>query len=461
MNAVYSKSRPFVVWAGLALALIAGMAAASDTVGWRTDGTGRYPDAQPPRVWGPDKNVVWRTSMPAFSVSIPVIVGERIFTCAEPAVLICVNKADGKILWQRESSYQDLNIPPDVQEKFEVERRQAEELDHQRSAIEKEMGILQKQVREKQLAQEQADPKLKQFRAETDELRKKVAALPVYSRYSKPYMHPTGGVSMCTPVCDGRRVYVGFGNGLVACYDLEGNRQWLRLIEHSTAGYGHASSPVLIGDKLLVHYADLVALDVKDGSELWRDKIPPKHGTVRVEDGKILADKLGQTGENSPIVQDGIVYWLAGSGRAVRLPKSIDDKPESLWKGNFRGGGYWFSSPVYYEGLLYLINANRSFSVIDAVTGTLVYEMKLDIGGQMYPSISMAGGVMFISSDTGETILLQPGREYHEIGRNTLETFRSTSVFEGKRMYVRTMKYLYCFEEGATKSSTATPLGKQ
>ena len=42
------------------------------------------------------------------------------------------------------------------------------------------------------------------------------------------------------------------------------------------------------------------------------------------------------------------------------------------------------------------------------------------------------------------TIVLEPGREYKEIARNTLETFRSTPVFEGRRMYVRTLKHLWC-----------------
>lgn len=437
-----------------------------EPVGWRTDATGQYPDAQPPREWGPEKNVVWRTPMPAMSNASPVIVGEKIFTCADPCVLICVNKADGKIIWQRESSYDELPLSAEVKAQLEAESKQAGMWDRQRALIEKEMGTLSRSVRDQKITREESEPKMQDLRKQADDFRKKIAALPVYSRYSKPFFHPTGGISMCTPVCDGKRVYAGFGNGLVACYDLDGNRQWLRLIEHSTAGYGHASSPLLVGDKLLVHYADLVALDVKDGSEIWRDKIPPKHGTpihtrigdvdvavdptgalVRVDDGRVLADKLGQNGENSPILQDGIVYWIAGSGRAARLPKSVDEKPETLWKSNIHGGGYWFCSPVCHDGLLYIASADRSFSVVDAATGMLAYGMKLEIDGQIYPSMCLAGNLLFISSDDGTTIILQPGREYHEVGRNKLETFRSSPVFEGKRMYVRTIKYLYCIGE--------------
>ena len=43
--------------------------------------------------------------------------------------------------------------------------------------------------------------------------------------------------------------------------------------------------------------------------------------------------------------------------------------------------------------------------------------------------------------------VLEPGREYKELARNSLETFRSSLVFEGKRMYVRTTKGLWCIGE--------------
>ena len=69
------------------------------------------------------------------------------------------------------------------------------------------------------------------------------------------------------------------------------------------------------------------------------------------------------------------------------------------------------------------------------------------VGGQAYPSISLAKGRIYISSDNGTTIVLEPGREYKELARNTLEPFRSSLVFDGKRMYVRTTRGLWCIGE--------------
>ena len=51
-------------------------------VGWRGDGTGRYPAADPPTVWGRKKvgsayesrNILWSMRMPAVSVATPIVV---------------------------------------------------------------------------------------------------------------------------------------------------------------------------------------------------------------------------------------------------------------------------------------------------------------------------------------------------------------------------------------------------
>src|SRR5580704_16312737 len=108
-------NRLTTILAGTAgLLILAGYGRCVEPVGWRTDATGKYPDAQGPREWGPEKNVVWRTAMPAMSNAIPVIVGERLFTCADPCVLICINKADGKIIWQRAISYDDLALSTEL-----------------------------------------------------------------------------------------------------------------------------------------------------------------------------------------------------------------------------------------------------------------------------------------------------------------------------------------------------------
>jgi outer membrane protein assembly factor BamB len=223
-----------------------------------------------------------------------------------------------------------------------------------------------------------------------------------------------------------------------------------------------------VGDNLLIHFTDLVALDTKTGSEVWRVKRPTSHGTplatrignvdvvltpkglmVRAQDGKVLAERLGSCGANSPILHDGVVYYVHGHANAIRLPISLAEpvKVEALWKASVKGGGYGFSSPVVHKGLLYTANDQGILTALESATGKVVYEERLHHDGTTYPSLSVAGNRLYASSDRGTTVVLEPGRDFKVLGRNKLEPFRSSLVFGGKRVYCRTEKHLYCIGE--------------
>ena len=443
-------------------------AAAGEVIGWRTDGSGTYPKAQPPLEWSANKNVVWSTPMPGYGVSHPVLLGQRLFICAEPTTLLCLNRDDGKILWQKTSSYAELEIAPELRERIKEEQAEMAAIAKRESAVRREMDTFQKALIKDETPKAEIEKKLQPFRKQLEELKQEKAQRTVGVLYTKPPNHPTAGYSAATPVTNGKDVFVAFGDGLVACFDLDGNRKWLKLIEHSNDQFAHSGSPVLAGDKLLIHFTDLVALDMKTGTEAWRLKRPTSHGTplvtrigdvdvvltpkgalVRAQDGKVLAEGLGTCGANSPILHEGIVYYVRGIATAVRLPVALEEpvKLPALWKGRVKGSSYDFSSPVVYEGLLYSTNDQSFLTVLDIATGKTVYEERLNLSGAAYPSISLAGNRIYVSSDTGETVVLQAGREFKELARNKLEEFRSSLVFEGKRVYVRTAKRLYCIGE--------------
>jgi outer membrane protein assembly factor BamB len=443
-------------------------APAGDVIGWRTDGTGSYPKAQPPLEWSPTKHVVWKTPMPKPSNSLPVLLGQRLFICADPGTLQCFDREDGKLIWQKNSNYDELEISDEVRKQFEAEVAEVKERKKKQSAIHKEMDQLHRMLIKDKAAKEEIEAKIKPFRKQIDELEKEIRKFLVAERYTMPPTHGDAGYSTPTPLTDGKHVWVAFGSGLMACFDLEGNRKWLKLIEHSNAAFAHSGSPILAGGHLVIHYTDLVALNPKTGEEVWRVKRPTKHGTptvarvddtdviftpngtmVRADTGKVLAEGLGHCGANSPILHEGCVYWVSNQVNAIRLPTSLKEpvKPEKLWKASIKFGGYGFSSPVIHDGLLYAANDQGILSVLDIKDGKLVYEERLNHDGTTYPSISVAGNRIYVSSDRGTMLVLQPGREYKELARNKLEPFRSSLVFDGKRLYLRTHKNLYCIGE--------------
>src|SRR6185369_12997876 len=69
------------------------------------NGTGVSATTGLPETFGPSKNVLWKTALPA-GHSSPVLTNDRIFVTAhnnQQLLVICLDRKTGKILWQREA----------------------------------------------------------------------------------------------------------------------------------------------------------------------------------------------------------------------------------------------------------------------------------------------------------------------------------------------------------------------
>jgi outer membrane protein assembly factor BamB len=278
------------------------------------------------------------------------------------------------------------------------------------------------------------------------------------------------------PVSDGKRVWVFIGTGAVACYDLDGTRRWSNWYDlRQTTSYGRTASPVLIGDRLLVHFGPLVCLDAATGRLLWKNEtakasygtpaparigdvdviITPKGHVVRVADGKTLAADLGNCMYTSPIVQGRTVYFIDGAMVAVRLPERAADQIEcqELWSAELPGDFY--ASPVVHGAQIYTADKAGKYYVIDACTGKTILSQQLELapaarsdGAHIYPSLCLAGKHLFISNDAGDTILLDPGEHGTIVGAGCLPGGSGgTPTFSSKRMVVRGGEVLYCVGE--------------
>src|SRR5262249_49751722 len=75
--------------------------------GWRGPrGDGTSHEKGLPQTWSENQNIRWKTAIPGKGHSSPIVWGDRVFvtSCLEEKgerVLICINRRDGKILWQR------------------------------------------------------------------------------------------------------------------------------------------------------------------------------------------------------------------------------------------------------------------------------------------------------------------------------------------------------------------------
>lgn len=372
-------------------------------VGWRGDGGGQYPAADPVTRWSQKENVLWKTEVGA-GASSPIVVGPRVFITAEPDWLVCLDAETGKELWRKVH---------------------------------------------------------------------KVSDFPAASDAKHPVRPNQYGDATPTPVSDGNSIWVFFGTGIVACYDLDGRCRWVNWYDMRLATtYGRTASPLLVGDRLLVHFGPLVCLDAATGRVLWQNDgakaaygtpapahigdvdviVTPKGHIVRVADGKILAAGLGNCGYTSPLVLRGVVYFIDREISAVQLPEKAGDKIEGreLWSEEL--SGEFFASPLVYDGRVYTVDRAANCYVIDAATGKTLLKKTLEMppagrseSPNIYPSICLAGKRLLVCNDAGDATLLEPGDQLSVVARNSLPGGSGgTPTLSGQRMFLRCGKVLYC-----------------
>ena len=452
------------LWVFLGASLVTLSAAGGEPYGWRGDGTGVFSTAKPPTTWSEEAGSVWKTPLPAFSNASPIFLNGKIYICAEVDELICLDQESGKILWRKSTSEEDL-LSADEKARREALKARLAPTKASRDKLNTEYrGVRRKLRREKN--NETLKAREKVLKAQLDELNKKLQPL---TDIEPPRTHKVNGYSSPTPITDGGNIYVMFGTGVVAAFTPDGKRLWARVVEKPKAGWGHSASPVLAGGKLIAAYINVFGLNPQTGEQVWKAESKAHWGTpaaarvggvdavvtcdgqlLKAEDGKVLSTKLVSLQYNSPLVVDGVVYTFDREhARAHRLPAEITDgaaDPELLWETPVSKNRY-YASPVLVEGVVYGIQQKGVLTAIDAATGKKYFEKNLDLGGTVYPSPTVAGGLLYVSSDTGKTIVLKPGAAFNQIQKNQIEGFRSCPVFIGSRLYIRGLKTMYCIGE--------------
>ena len=251
-------------------------AAEQPVIHFRNNGTGAYPDADPPLEWSVTKNVKWHWNAPVLgsTISGPLVVGERIITLASPMTIVCLDKNTGKEMWRREkhlptdggttsvsSADATERVPPGSGKAFEIHK--AIRRDHRIKELAARLGVKEKgapsltrmldprkglgaQLKSKGLSaedkaffQEQikaveaaiADGKANKakYEAELADLKTKVPT-------EKHAVRAGSYLCATTPESDGEHVFAIFSPGLLVCYDLEGRLLWAHALVNDRGG---------------------------------------------------------------------------------------------------------------------------------------------------------------------------------------------------------------------------------
>ena len=103
----------------------------------------------------------------------------------------------------------------------------------------------------------------------------------------------------------------------------------------------------------------------------------------------------------------------------------------------------YYASPLIHDGLVYIITRENKITVLEAKTGKIVYTHEIKGGrGTAYPSMTLAGGKIYLGIDDGHMVIFKPGKKFEEIARHSVGPYRSTPLFTEKAAYLRTYESL-------------------
>jgi outer membrane protein assembly factor BamB len=308
---------------------------------------------------------------------------------------------------------------------------------------------------------------------------------PVFSLDEEaPGIHRKNGHASPTPLLEGDRIYVHFGHMGIACIDKQGRVLWRNQKLAYRPVHGSGGSPILAGDKLIFNCDGgrdpfIVALYKKSGKVAWRVSrqtdarktfsfctpllISVNGQTQVISPGSNVVNALNpDTGQSiwqvrydgfsvvpRPVFDQGLLFLSSGFERPVLLairPDGRGDVTDTKVVWTSRRSVPKTSSFLSIDKELYTFSDNGIATCYDARTGEIHWNER--IGGDYSASPIYADGRIYVTSEDGKTVVLQPGRKFQKITENEFHerTLSSIAVTSGA-LFLRTEHSLYRIEK--------------
>lgn len=424
------------------IALAAPPALAGNWPQWRgPTGDGVVVEDDLPLRWSEAENVAWKCSLPEWGNSTPAIWGDAIFLTSHvedrDLVLLRIDKRNGRIVWTRQVGSGSTRRAPAGHKSGEDRGRQK--------------------------------------------------------------FHNTHNLATPSPVTDGEVVIAHFGNGDLAAYDFDGKQLWLRNLQQDfgpyTIWWGHGNSPVLCEDLVISvcmqdncrDFRDepvpsyVVAHDLRTGEVRWKTlrmtaatmencdsyttPIFRRHNDrteMIVMGGQMLdaydprtgkqlwslPDLIGNRVIPTPVAAADMVFAIQGMREPLLAVRPGGDGKRSpveiIWQSE--KGTSDSPSPIYSNGLVFMVTNNGIAHCFEAKTGKLAWKERIK-GDYRASPIAAAGRIYFLNT-AGVTTVLAASDRFERLAENKLddETVASPAASDGQ-IFIRGRKSLYCLKQ--------------
>jgi len=391
---------------------------------WRgAEGLGLSNEKNLPTNWSTNQNVRWRTPLAHPGNSTPIVWNNRIFvTQSAPAekkrLLLCFDRADGKLLWQSGPSYETPEL--------------SHETNHGCSSSPVTDG-------ERVIA----------FFGSSGIFCYDFSGQEIWHRDLGEQRHIWGYGS--SPMIHGDICYLNFGPGprqfLIALNKKTGATLWQVDRPGGASGetekdkkpewngswstplYAHTSGR----DQLLLSWPEqLVSYDPKSGREIWK------------------CDGLNPLAYTSPIVANDIAVAMGGYGGkdfAVRTDRSGDvTATRQIW--NHPKTKQRIGSGAIRNGHIYIHTDPGVAECIDLKTGVTVWEERLKgqgPSGVNWSSVMIADGFCYTITQGGDCFVFKADPKFEVIATNWLGEASNSSIAPSNgELFIRTHKALWC-----------------
>ncbi len=391
-------------------------------------GDGTTSETGLPLKWSASENLTWKTELPGPGSSSPIVVGNVIYLTSysgygidvkKPGEMtglarhaICVNRADGKILWKKDVKIEQPDTAYTGTYITQHGYASSTPVSDGKNVyfFFGPAGVHAFTIRGEKLWEANLGTKAHDW-----------------GNGASPILH--GDLLIVNAAIE--------GDNLVALDKNTGKEVW-KVSRGFPASWNTPTIAAVNGrEEMIVSVSGkLRAFDPKTGTELWN---------CRGIRGAELCPSV--------LVQDGVAYviGLPGTGKAmaVRAGGSGDvSETNVVWE---LGIGSNCSSPVFHEGHIFFANDSRGIlHCVKAATGEIIFEQPLskERGNKVYASpILSEGRLYYVSRDQGTFVVAaKPTFEFlqHNVISGDDSVSNATPAVAEGQIFLRSDRFLYC-----------------